>query len=56
MLGQKREHAARPQQMTGDRLHIQQTPLAISPTLHPTIIAVASVRTRDRRAGYSAVS
>ncbi len=38
MPGQEREHAARPQQMPGHRLHIQQTPLILRSTLHRKII------------------
>ena len=38
MPGQEREHAARPQQVPGHRLHIQQTPLILRSSLHHKII------------------
>jgi len=38
MLGQEREHAARPQKMSGNTLDIQQIPLITRSTLHPKTI------------------
>jgi len=56
MLSQKREHAARLQQMPRHRLHIKQIPLILATSLHPTSINATPERTPNRRADYSAVS
>ena len=53
MRGQEREHAARRQQMTRYRLHIQQIPLTIRSTLHTEIIPNNNDQQADRHADYS---
>ena len=43
-------HTARLEQMTRDRLRIQQFPLTLRPTLHPTIIPNNTGQQADRHA------
>jgi hypothetical protein len=53
MPGQEREHAARPQQVPGHRLHIQQTPLILRSSLHRKIIPNPEDQQAQPRADYS---
>ena len=56
VLSQEREHAARLQQMPGDRLHVQQLTLIIRATLHPARIPARARSTPSDTPDSSAVS
>jgi hypothetical protein len=56
MLGQKRVHAARRDQMPNQRRGIQQLPIRTGTTLHPPIIDQTRSQPAQRHTDYSAVS
>ena len=55
MRRQKREHAARLQQMPGHRLDTEKIPLILRPSLHPKIIPKQKIN-KSRHTDYSGQS